>query len=118
MTQSLNKRLRNRRLLSWNSMQRPAEWGYRTVDRGICAGCIEQYSPGMLPGHRDLVIMRRLQLALLMVLMGSTLSRGATPGSVSGFVCDSAGVPQIGAVVELLRPDMSVVSTAYTSGKG
>jgi hypothetical protein len=34
------------------------------------------------------------------------------------MVCDSAGVPQIGAVVQLLRPDMSVVSTAYTSARG
>ncbi|HEY1896307.1 MAG TPA: carboxypeptidase-like regulatory domain-containing protein [Terracidiphilus sp.] len=34
------------------------------------------------------------------------------------MVSDSSGVPQIGAVVELLRPDMSVVSTVYTTAKG
>ena len=34
------------------------------------------------------------------------------------MVSDSAGVPQIGAVVQLLRPDMSVVATAYTTAKG
>jgi hypothetical protein len=33
-------------------------------------------------------------------------------------VCDSAGVPQIGAVVQLLRADMSVAATVYTSSKG
>lgn len=43
---------------------------------------------------------------------------GAAPGSVSGVVRDSAGVPQIGAVVELLRPDMSVIATVYTNRKG
>jgi Carboxypeptidase regulatory-like domain len=55
---------------------------------------------------------------LFAVLIGGALAHGATPGSVSGLVRDSAGVPQIGAVVELLRPDMSVVATAYTSGQG
>ena len=34
------------------------------------------------------------------------------------MVRDSAGVPQIGAVVELLRPDLSVVTSVYTNSKG
>jgi hypothetical protein len=64
--------------------------------------------------------MRRLHLALFVALMslGSAPVHGATQASVSGLVCDSAGVPQIGAVVQLLRPDMSVVATVYTSSKG
>jgi len=33
-------------------------------------------------------------------------------------VSDSAGVPQIGAAVQLLRPDMSVIATVYTTSKG
>jgi hypothetical protein len=37
---------------------------------------------------------------------------------VSGLVRDSAGVPQIGATVELLRSDMSVVTSVYTDSKG
>ena len=40
------------------------------------------------------------------------------PVSVSGVVRDSAGVPQIGAVVQLLRPDLSVLAVVYTDGKG
>ena len=40
------------------------------------------------------------------------------PGSVSGVVRDSAGVPQIGAEVQLLRPDLSVVASVYTNSKG
>ena len=31
---------------------------------------------------------------------------------------DSAGVAQIGAVVELLRPDLSVIASVYTDAKG
>ncbi len=64
--------------------------------------------------------MRRLHIALFAVLigLGSAPAFGATQASISGLVCDSAGVPQIGAVVQLLRPDMSVIETAYTTAKG
>ncbi len=64
--------------------------------------------------------MRRLHLALFAVLtgLGSTAAVWAGPLSINGMVSDSSGVPQIGAVVQLLRPDMSVVATAYTSAKG
>jgi len=66
------------------------------------------------------VIMRRLHIALFAVLigLGSSPAVWAGPPSINGTVSDSAGVPQIGAVVQLLRPDMSVVATAYTSAKG
>jgi hypothetical protein len=37
---------------------------------------------------------------------------------VSGLVRDSAGVPQIGAEVQLLRPDLSVVTSVYTDSAG
>jgi len=50
--------------------------------------------------------------------MGSAQAFAATPGTITGSVSDSAGVPQIGAAVELLRPDMTVVATAYTTSKG
>jgi hypothetical protein len=50
------------------------------------------------------------------------IALGAVPAcwaaSVSGEVRDSAGVPQIGAVVQLLRPDLSVVTSVYTNSKG
>ena len=64
--------------------------------------------------------MRRLQIALFAVLIsvGSSTGHAASQASVSGLVRDSSGVPQIGAAVQLLRPDMSVVATAYTSSKG
>ncbi len=42
----------------------------------------------------------------------------AASASVSGVVHDSAGVPQIGAEVELLRADFTVVASTYTDSKG
>ena len=55
--------------------------------------------------------------AVLMALGTASLC-GAAPASVSGLVRDSAGVPQIGAEVELLGPDLSIVASAYTNGDG
>jgi hypothetical protein len=64
--------------------------------------------------------MRRLHLALIAVLisLGSAPASGVTLGSVSGSVRDSGGIAQIGAVVELLRPDMTVVASVFTDSKG
>jgi hypothetical protein len=65
-------------------------------------------------------VMRRLHLALFAVLisLGSAPASGVTLGSVSGLVRDSGGVPQIGAVVQLLRPDLSIVASVYTDANG
>ena len=64
--------------------------------------------------------MRRLHLALFAALagLGSAPAIAANQATIMGLVSDSAGVPQIGAVVQLLRPDMSVIATVYTSSKG
>ena len=66
------------------------------------------------------VIMRRLHLVVSAVLiaLGAAPVHGAAPGSVSGSVRDSAGVAQMGAVVELLRPDLTVVASVYTDSAG
>jgi hypothetical protein len=63
---------------------------------------------------------RRVHLVVFAVLiaLGSAPLHGATLGSVSGVVRDSAGIPQIGAEVELLRPDLSVILTVYTNASG
>jgi hypothetical protein len=65
-------------------------------------------------------MMRRLHLAFFTALIALSAApvQGAAPGSVSGVVCDSAGVPQIGAVVQLLRPDLSVLTSVYTNSNG
>ncbi len=64
--------------------------------------------------------MRRFQSALLITLIavGAAPVSAAAPGSVTGVVRDSAGVPQIGAVVQLLRPDLSILAVVYTNDKG
>jgi hypothetical protein len=64
--------------------------------------------------------MRRLHFAFFaaLIALGSVPVHGAAPGSVSGLVRDSAGVPQIGAVVQLLRPDLSVLASVYTDSHG
>jgi len=65
-------------------------------------------------------MMRSAHLAGLAVLivLGAAPAFGATPASVSGLVRDSAGVPQIGAEVQLLRPDMSLITSVYTDSAG
>jgi hypothetical protein len=65
-------------------------------------------------------MMRRLHLVSLVALIvvaGAPLLE-ASSGTVSGVVRDSAGVPQIGAAVQLLRPDFSVIAAVYTNAKG
>jgi hypothetical protein len=65
-------------------------------------------------------MMSRLQHVSLIALvtLASACAFASAPGSVSGVVRDSAGIPQIGATVQLLRPDLSVVAVIYTSSKG
>jgi len=65
-------------------------------------------------------MMRRLHFVSLIALfvVAAAPVFGAAPPSVSGVVRDSAGIPQIGAIVQLLRPDLSVITAVYTSSKG
>src|SRR4051812_26124953 len=108
MTKSQNKRLRNRHLLSWNRKERPAQSGYRAswifwaLDQGTWRDYLRVFSPGRLR-VTSLVITRRLHLALFAALigLGCAPALAVTQASISGLVCDSAGVPQMGAVVEL-----------------
>jgi hypothetical protein len=63
---------------------------------------------------------RRLHLAFFatLIALGSLPVYGVAPGSVSGVVRDSSGVPQIGAQVQLLRSDLSVIASVYTNAGG
>lgn len=63
---------------------------------------------------------RRIYLAgfAVLIVLATVPVYGAVSASVSGVVCDSAGVPQIGAEVQVLRPDLSVVASVYTDGAG
>ncbi len=64
--------------------------------------------------------MRRLHFVSLIALFAVAAAPvfGSAPPSVSGVVRDSAGIPQIGAMVQLLRPDLTVITAVYTSSKG
>ena len=66
------------------------------------------------------MITRRLHLVVfaLLVALGSAPLQGAAPGTVSGVVRDTAGVPQIGAIVQLLAPDQTVIASVFTNDKG
>jgi hypothetical protein len=61
---------------------------------------------------------RNLALFAAMLALGAVPIFGAPAASVSGLVRDSSGVPQIGAEVQLLRPDLSVVASVYTNSDG
>jgi len=54
----------------------------------------------------------------MLIALGAAPVCGAASASVSGLVRDSAGVPQMGAEVQLLRPDLTVVASAYTNSQG
>jgi hypothetical protein len=68
------------------------------------------------------VILRRLHLVLFLLLatvaVVPTVAHALAGASVSGVVRNSAGVPQMGAQVQLLRPDMTVIATAMTDSNG
>ncbi|MGA9671949.1 MAG: carboxypeptidase-like regulatory domain-containing protein, partial [Terracidiphilus sp.] len=93
---------------------------YRTQDHEARADSIGSKNRQGAALRHPIVIMRRLHLVVFVVLisMGSSPVHGAVPGSVSGFVRDTAGVPQMGAVVELLRPDLTVIASVYTDSEG
>src|ERR1700722_13910215 len=55
--------------------------------------------------------------AVLLVIAAAP-AFGAAAASVSGVVRDSAGEPQIGAEVQLLRSNLSVVASVYTDDTG
>jgi hypothetical protein len=57
-------------------------------------------------------------LFLLLIALGSAPVYGAAPGTVSGVVRDSQGVAQVSVVVQLLRPDLTVVASVFTDSKG
>jgi hypothetical protein len=56
-------------------------------------------------------------LALLLAAM-SLPAHALTDGAVSGVVRDAKGTPQIGALVELLRPDLTVIAQTFTDDHG
>jgi len=64
--------------------------------------------------------MRRAHFAGFVMLIAFVFAPvcGATTASVSGLVRNSAGTPQIGTEVQLLRSDLTVIATVYTDANG
>jgi hypothetical protein len=54
----------------------------------------------------------------VLIALGAAPAFAAAVASVSGCVRDSSGMPQIGAEVQLLRPDLSVVTSVFTDSNG
>ncbi|MGC2639989.1 MAG: carboxypeptidase-like regulatory domain-containing protein [Acidobacteriaceae bacterium] len=66
-------------------------------------------------------MIRRFSISGLSLLAGAVLSVAvaqAQSTSLSGVVRDSRGTPQIGAVVQLLRPDLTVALETFTDEHG
>ncbi len=119
MTRSQNKRLRNRRLLSSNryqSAQTPAE----RENSVACTVCDLRNVARDAVGLQYLLMKRSAHLAGFAVLLviAAAPAFGAAAASVSGVVRDSAGEPQIGAEVQLLRSNLSLVASVYTDDSG
>ena len=119
MMRSQNKRLRNRLLLSWNRGN-PRQGPTGRENPGAGLGSIRSEDARDAAGLRSVLMKRSTHLAgfAVLIFLGAAPAFGAATASVSGLVRDSAGAPQIGAQVELLRPDLTVVTSVYTDGAG
>jgi hypothetical protein len=97
-----------------------AHLGDPTRDRETRARFSRNRSARDAAGLPEQVMVRRPYLAFFIALiaLGVVPVHGATPGSISGVVRDSAGVPQIGAVIQLLSPSLNVLAVVYTNDKG
>ena len=61
---------------------------------------------------------RRIGCLLALVLTTLPVWAAATPGSISGYVKNSSGVPQMGVAVEIASPQTPVGITVFTDARG
>jgi len=96
-----------------------AQRGHRTADSEACASTICTSSARDAAKSPNVIMSRpHLVLFLSLIALGSVPVCAAVPGTVSGLVRDTQGIPQVSAVVQLLRPDMTVIASVFTDGKG
>src|SRR5262245_11114095 len=62
--------------------------------------------------------MARKLAYVLLVLLAGTSAFAADSGAISGTVKDSAGVPQMGAIVEVFTSAASLGATVFTDSRG
>jgi hypothetical protein len=105
-------------------MYHPTHQGNRTIDLETCAGTNCKKTARDAANSPN-VRMRRVHLVVLSALVAlgsapgfSAPNHGTASGTVSGQVRDSGGVPQIGVVVELLRPDLTLIASVFTDADG
>jgi hypothetical protein len=60
------------------------------------------------------------KLGCLLALMAATVSAcaAAAPGSISGYVTNANGVPQMSVAVEIVSPQAPLGATVFTDGRG
>jgi hypothetical protein len=94
----------------------------RMPDSGSRAGLVHCKIARDAARSFSMMTKRRVHLVVFLALiaLGNGSLRAAAPGSasVTGVVRDAAGVPQIGSQVQLLRPDLSVITSVYTGADG
>jgi Carboxypeptidase regulatory-like domain len=92
----------------------------RTRESVVCAGSNRFKFARDDAGSQIRVMMRRAHFAgfAMLIVLGVAPVCGAASASVSGLVRNSAGEPQIGAQVQLLRPDLTVVASVFTNSRG
>lgn len=61
---------------------------------------------------------RKLECLLALMMMVAPACAAAPPGSISGFVRDSNGVPQMGVAVEIISPQGPLGATVFTDARG
>ncbi len=97
----------------------PAQQGDRTPDSHTRAGSLRKtFARDVDKSSNVIKRSAHLVFAVALIVVATASVCEAATGSVSGVVRDSSGVAQIGAEVQLLRPDLSVVAVVYTNTNG
>lgn len=63
-------------------------------------------------------VVSKVALSMLLVAATPVCARAASGTALSGVIRDAHGVPQMGALVELLGPNASIVARAFTDDHG
>src|SRR5579864_9183629 len=92
------------------------------LSSSLCGGnCGPMIAPQhLVPGTSERGFMTMTRILASCVLVASVCvaaSAGVNPGSISGYVKNTAGMPQMGATVELIS-GTGQMQTAYTDVKG
>ncbi len=61
---------------------------------------------------------RKLGCFLLVFVLSASALAALNPGTISGYVRDTSGVPQMGATVEVVGGSSSMAATTYTDSRG